>query len=99
MTIVPPGPYASHVRSFEQYLYEAVQAGTIDFRLRAAIASRGDVAFYIHPLGKAGETRDYHIVTPRTPTGEFDHPSRVFDATPPNREQIVDAIPSTSEAR
>jgi hypothetical protein len=47
--------------TLEQYLrQEFARSGVIDFRLRATVGPAG-VSFYLHPLGKDGDTRDYVV--------------------------------------
>lgn len=48
-------------RTLENYLRDAMQGGTIDFQLRASVASDGRVVFYIHPDWKDGETADFEV--------------------------------------
>jgi hypothetical protein len=47
-------------KTLEQYLKDAIEAGAIDFRIRASV-SDGCVSFYIHPLDRDGETRDFQV--------------------------------------
>ena len=50
-----PNPHLS------DYLAEHVNAGVIDFQLRASIDSVGSVEFYIHPAHVSGRTEDFHL--------------------------------------
>lgn len=45
--------------TLESYLKRASERGVIDHALRAHVRPDGKVAFYIHPAGVDGETRDY----------------------------------------
>lgn len=52
-------PFA--LKTFEQYLHAEIEEGKIDFRIRAQKNANGHVEFYIHPLDKNGDTRDYEV--------------------------------------
>lgn len=47
--------------NLEQYLKESYEAGVIDFRIRQTVTGEGNVVFYIHPMGKDGETLDFMV--------------------------------------
>jgi hypothetical protein len=48
--------------TFEEYLrQELARSGAIDFRFRATVNADGSVSFYVHPLGKDGDTRDFIV--------------------------------------
>lgn len=47
--------------SFGEFLKANVDAGNIDFSMRAKINEEGEVEFYIHPAYTSGETRDYLV--------------------------------------
>lgn len=47
-------------QNLEEYLQQEVEAGKIDFRIRA-VSENGNTSFYIHPLGKNGLTLDFVV--------------------------------------
>lgn len=49
------------MKTLEQYLRDAINAGSIDHALRCEVRPNGDVKFYIHPHGKDGDTIDYVV--------------------------------------
>ncbi|MCG5241386.1 DUF2829 domain-containing protein [Azospirillum doebereinerae] len=50
------------MKTFEQYLRDASGADVIDFRLRATSIAGQPTTFYVHPLGKDGETLDFTVI-------------------------------------
>lgn len=47
--------------TLEEYLRaEWQRSGAIDFRIRATVSGAG-LSFYIHPIGKDGDTRDFVV--------------------------------------
>lgn len=59
---------SGRLKHFGEYLRCELAGGKIDFALRAHINSRGNVEFYIHPSGNAGDTRDYIIFLDADPS-------------------------------
>jgi hypothetical protein len=49
--------------SLGEYLKANIEAGVIDFAIRAQKTTEDSVEFYIHPAHVSGETRDYIIGT------------------------------------
>jgi hypothetical protein len=49
------------MKTLEQYLRDAHADGAIDHALRCEVRENGDLKFYIHPVGKDGDTCDYLV--------------------------------------
>ena len=47
--------------TLEEYLLLGLENEIIDHVIRARVTKDDKVVFYIHPLGKDGETQDFHI--------------------------------------
>lgn len=47
--------------TLEQYLKEGLAAGACDFRIRCNYDTKGQIHFYIHPIGRPGKTQDFKL--------------------------------------
>ena len=50
------------MKTLEQYLRDAAGDNTIDFRIRATGYTSAPTSFYIHPMGKDGDTLDFTVI-------------------------------------
>lgn len=47
--------------TFSEYLERHEKNGIVDFRLRLVRTPEGLLDFYMYPMGKDGETGDFHV--------------------------------------
>ncbi|MFP5515469.1 MAG: hypothetical protein ACLGJC_20585 [Alphaproteobacteria bacterium] len=49
------------MKTLEQFLRDAAATGAIDLRLRVTVTDGQPVTFYVHPLGRDGDTADFAV--------------------------------------